>query len=226
MTMTKIFALFFTALLFGCSSTVVSTGLSQAGAGGSTATGGAASVTGGAGGNLLSTAGASGNAGSSAGGSASTGGSGGAPAGSTPVNVVPGVATDCVFPSYLVLPPVDLSAACSLVPTCATSCNTQSCVLPITLTNLSWDYSTSTLTFDVSGSAQFFTGGSCMGGRNCGVHAAQSVSVTFTKTDRGYQAMQIERVYIDCGSGDGSAVSCVTDSWTNYWKSVTIPCAQ
>ena len=247
--MPRILALF-AIFMLGCSSTVYGvTGAPGAGAGGE-----AAATTGGSAGSVAATGGQSG-ATSSAGapsvggqgtaGSAAAGG-GGAPAGSTHVDVVPGVQTDCVFPSEIVMPPLvpDVCQNISVNGLCM-KC-TGDCTLPFTFTNLVWDYSTMTLTFDVNNNSHLYTmeQGSCGGtSTSCTYNvfmgdpsfSSSPAQVVFQKTDRGYVGWSVDTTpswghTSDSCSADSTAESaqmnCVRSGWTDYWRNLLIPCGK
>jgi hypothetical protein len=249
--MPRIFALFCGVLMMGCSTAVFSSSYAQAGAGGDEATGGASaagSSSGGSAGSQMSTAGATGHAGSPAGGETATGGSGGtagAPAG-LHVDVVPGVATDCVFPSAIDLPPL-------VPPDCMTI--TQNglcmqcagdCMMPFTFSDLSWDYASLTLSMTVtlSGNGTYsMTQGACGGTSNtCDYNVffgTQGNTVTphkivFQKTDRGYVGFDSNggpswgSTSESCSTDTGflNQMQCVRAGWSDYWYNVTIPCAK
>ena len=248
--MPRILALF-AIFILGCSSTVYGvTGAPGAGAGGE-----AAATTGGSAGSVVATGGQSGA--TSSAGAPSTGGQGaagggaggsaGAPAGSTYVDVVPGVTTTCVFPSYIVLAPLvpDACQSYRLSDLCMKCAG--DCTLPFTFTNFVWDYSSLTLTFDVHNNNELFTmeQGSCTTGTQpCTYKVYESVPsfdvftmrIVFSLTDRGYVPSSFgDEPTVAPGSTSCSAngtaelnetSSCVRAGWDDYWRSLTIPCAK
>lgn len=251
--MPRILALF-AIFMLGCSSTAFSAA-GNAGVGTGAGAGGELEATGGSAGSVTATGGRSGSTsaagatsmgGQGAGGSAA-GGAGGAPAGSTHVDVVPGVVTDCVFPSDIVMPPLipdvcqDIHGA-DVCMKCAGDCT-----LPFTFSNLVWDYSTLTLTFDVNNNSELYTmdQGSCSSGTltSCTYKvavgnpsdASVTMSVVFQKTDRGYVGWSVGNhpnlVPTSSGCSDSTTVEagatsdCIHGGWTDYWYNLTIPCA-
>jgi hypothetical protein len=249
--MPRIFALFCAMLMMGCSTAVFSSSYAEAGAGGQDATGGASaacSSSGGVAGSLVSSAGATGHAGSPAGGAGgetSTGGAGGsagALAGSVHVDVVPGVVTDCVFPSDIVLPPpvpdtcVNIHTSTNLCMQCAGDCT-----LPYAFSDYSWDYSTLTLTFTVTlknNGIYPMLQGACGGVMKAcdyqvNMPATFPVKIVFQKTDRGYVAvsgagLEWGSTSESCSTDTGflNQMQCLNSGWLDYWYNVTIPCAK
>lgn len=232
-----------------------SAGAGGQGSGGSAVTGGnaGAGIGGhGAAGAPDGTGGATGSAGAAAstggapatGGATSTGGAatGGSTTG-TPVDVVPGVQTDCVFPSRIDLPPLapDACAQIQFGSTCMGYVGDG--VLPVTLSNLVWDYSTLTLSMDITVTGTYaIDQGACGSESACHYKIAWSGSATttsskvvFTKTDRGYVGVSSTPPNIITSTSEicstdtsylNRVATCIRGGWTDYWYNLTVPCAQ